>query len=81
MKHLKVLMSCLLSTLNTADLVSFPLPLLSGIQTSQPVHGRGAGNDGESLRCPLLLPDAASQSGAIPPRRRASAYESYAQVR
>lgn len=58
-----------------------PSPSLSGVQTSQPVHSWGAGDDGEPLRCSLFLPNAASQSGPLPQRRRASANESHAQVR
>lgn len=58
-----------------------PPPFLSGVQTSQSVHGRGAGDDGEPLRRPVLLPHAASQSGPLPQRGGASAHESNAQVR
>lgn len=59
-----------------------PLPLSStGVQTSQPVHGRGTGDDGEPLRCLVLLPHAASQSGALPQGGGAPADEPDAQVR
>ena len=57
------------------------LPSLSGVQTAQPVHGRGAGDDGEPLRRSVLLPHAGSQSGPLPQRGGASAHESHAQVR
>lgn len=53
----------------------------TGVQTSQPVHGRGAGDDGEPLWRLVLLPHAASQSGTLPQRGGASADESDAQVR